>query len=75
MAVLNLAGSALYRKKMLPEAESLLLTANEIAPEREEITLNLVRVLRKSKQTRRAIDILEQGLACNPAPPHALYPR
>jgi predicted Zn-dependent protease len=32
--VLNLAGSALYRKKMLPEAESLLLTANEITPER-----------------------------------------
>jgi len=65
-AVLNLAGSALYRKKMLPEAESLLLTANEIAPETEEITLNLVRVLRKRKQTRRAADVLEQGLACNP---------
>ncbi|BDQ32634.1 O-linked N-acetylglucosamine transferase, SPINDLY family protein [Pseudodesulfovibrio portus] len=66
-AVLNLAGSTLYRKKMLPEAESLLLAANEIAPEIEEITLNLVRVLRKRKRIQPAINILEQRLACNPA--------
>ena len=65
-AVLNLAGSALFQKKMLSEAESLLRTAVEIAPGAEEITLNLVRVLRKQKRTRQAVKILEQGLARNP---------
>ena len=62
-AVLNLAGSALYRKQMFSEAESLLTIAVELAPQAEEIILNLARVLRKQKQPRRATSVLEQGLS------------
>lgn len=65
-AVLNLAGSTLYRKNMLVEAEALLSVAVAIAPGTEEVVLNLVRVLRQQKRTRRAINTLEQGLACTP---------
>ena len=65
-AVLNLAGSALYRKRMLPEAESLLSAAHELTPHADEITLNLARVLREQKRARRAAAVLEQGLDQHP---------
>lgn len=71
-AVLNLAGSALYRKRMLPEAENLLSIALEMTPEAEEITLNLARVLRGQKRPRRAAAVLEQGLAHCPDSPRLL---
>lgn len=70
--LLNLAGSSLYKKNMLPEAESVLSAAHKLAPETEEITLNLVRVLRKMDQTTRALIILKKTLVHRPNSPRLL---
>lgn len=71
-AILNLAGSSLYKKKMLNEAESLLSMAHEISPEIEEITLNLARVLRDLNKAGQAIVVLEETLDHKPSSPRVL---
>lgn len=66
-AVLNLAGSILFRKRLYSEAESVLTTAHDIAPETEEIALNLVRVLKKTESAGRARAVLEKSLEFKPS--------